>query len=102
MPPIGLLMGGVDFSDLFINMSSIQYESLDAAREAGAPVIAYGLFINNVIAFLIVAFAVFLLVKGMNNMRKRLEKEQEAAPPPGPTPDQALLAEIRDLLKTGR
>ncbi|GJL93795.1 MAG: large-conductance mechanosensitive channel [Hyphococcus sp.] len=97
MPPIGKLMGGVDFSDLFINLTDIQYESLAAANEAGAPVIAYGSFINNVISFLIVAFAVFLLVKGINNLKK---KEEEApAAPPEPTKTEVLLEEIRDALK---
>ena len=98
MPPIGLALGGVDFSDLFINLTDIQYESLAAANEAGAPVIAYGSFINNIISFLIVAFAVFLLVKGINNMKK---KEEEApAAPPEPTKTEVLLEEIRDALKT--
>lgn len=96
MPPIGLLLGGVDFSDLFISLKGGAYASLAAAKEAGAPVIAYGQFINNVISFIVVAWAVFLLVKAMNNFKKK----QEAAPPPppGPTKDQALLTEIRDLL----
>jgi large conductance mechanosensitive channel len=96
MPPIGKLMGNVDFSDLFINLGEVQHESLAAAREAGTPVIAYGQFLNNVISFLIVAWAVFLLVKAMNSFKKK----QEAAPaaPPAPTKDQVLLTEIRDLL----
>ena len=66
MPPIGLVMGKVDFSDLFINLSSQDYPSLTAARAAGAPVIAYGSFINAVINFVIIAFAIFLVIKGMN------------------------------------
>ncbi|MDZ7628156.1 MAG: large conductance mechanosensitive channel protein MscL [Parvularculaceae bacterium] len=95
MPPIGLLLGGVDFSDLFVPLKGGSYASLAAAQEAGAPVIAYGQFINNVISFIVVAWAVFLLVKAMN----KFKKNQEAAPPPpGPTKDQALLTEIRDLL----
>lgn len=98
MPPIGLALGGVDFSNLFYNLTDIQYESLAAANEAGAPVIAYGSFINNVISFVIVAFAVFLLVKGINNLKK---KEEEApAAPPEPTKSEVLLEEIRDALKT--
>ena len=76
MPPIGLAMGNVDFSDLFINLSGQDYPSLAAAREAGAPVIAYGAFINVVINFVIVALAIFIVVKGMN----RLRRKQEAAP----------------------
>lgn len=97
MPPIGLLMGGVDFSDLFINMSDIQYDSLAAAKEAGAPVIAYGSFINNVIAFLIVAFAVFLLIKGINSLKKK--EEEKPAEPATPPRQEVLLEEIRDALK---
>ncbi len=101
MPPIGLALGGVDFSDLFINLSNVQYQSLAAAKEAGAPVIAYGSFINNVIAFLVVAWAVFLLVKGMNRLQKKAEAEPKAAPTPvEPPKEQVLLAEIRDLLKS--
>lgn len=100
MPPIGLALGGVDFSDLFINLTDIQYDSLAAANEAGAPVIAYGSFINNVISFLIVAFAVFLLVKGINSLKRKQEEEPAAAPEP--PKEQVLLEEIRDLLKQQR
>jgi large conductance mechanosensitive channel len=97
MPPIGLVMGNVDFSDLFINLSDQDYTSLAAAREAGAPVIAYGAFINVVINFVIIAFAIFLVVKGMN----RLRRKQEAAPEETPVPprQETLLEEIRDILK---
>lgn len=106
MPPIGWLTGGVDFSDLYFNLKSVTgdspaYESLDAAREAGEPVIAYGLFINNVIAFLIVAWAVFLLVKGMNNLQRKADSEEPAPEEPvAPAKEVLLLEEIRDLLKT--
>lgn len=97
MPPVGLLMGGVDFSDLFINLGEGAYDSLEAAQEAGAPVIAYGSFINNVISFLIVAWAVFMLVKAMNTLKR---KEEEApAEPPAPPKSEVLLEEIRDALK---
>ena len=97
MPPIGLIMGNIDFSNLFINMSGQEYPSLAAARAAGAPVIAYGAFINVVINFIIVAFAIFLVVKGMNQLRRK----QEAAPEETPVPprQETLLEEIRDLLK---
>jgi large conductance mechanosensitive channel len=97
MPPIGLIMGNVDFSDLFINLSGQDYPSLAAARAAGAPVIAYGTFINAVINFLIVAFAIFLVIKGMNQLRRK----QEAAPAETPAPprQEVLLEEIRDILK---
>jgi large conductance mechanosensitive channel len=97
MPPIGLVMGNVDFSDLFINLSGQEHASLAAARDAGAPVIAYGAFINVVINFVIVAFAIFIVIKGMN----RLRRKQEAAPEETPAPprQETLLEEIRDLLK---
>lgn len=70
MPPLGRLVGEVDFSDLFINLSGEEYESLAAAKEAGAATINYGLFVNQVISFLIVAFVVFLLVKKVNRLRR--------------------------------
>jgi large conductance mechanosensitive channel len=69
MPPIGLALGGVDFSNLFITLSSGSYATLAEAREAGAATINYGLFLNNVITFLIVAFAVYLVVRAYNRMR---------------------------------
>jgi len=80
MPPIGLLIGGLDFSNLFISLSGAQYPSLAAAKEAGAPTINYGLFLNNVLNFLIVAFAVFLLVRQINRL-----KRETPVPPPAPT-----------------
>ena len=70
MPPIGLLLGKVDFSNLYVDLSGKGYPSFDAAKAAGAPTLAYGLFINTVIEFLIVALAIFLLVKGVNRLRK--------------------------------
>lgn len=80
MPPIGLLSGGMDFSNLFVNLSSGEYASLSAAQEAGAPTLNYGLFLNSVISFLIVSFAVFLLVKSYNRLR-----EEEESTPTAPT-----------------
>ena len=80
MPPIGLLLGGVDFTDLFLILKegaqAGPYATLVAAQEAGAVTISYGIFINSIISFLIVAFAVFLLIRSINNMKK----EEEAAP----------------------
>ena len=70
MPPIGLLLGGMDFKDLFIALDGKTYASLAAAKEAGAPVLAYGLFFNTIINFLIVAFAIFLLIKQVNRLKK--------------------------------
>ena len=81
MPPIGLLLGGVDFSDLFINLSDGDYASLAEAQEAGAATINLGVFINTILNFIIVAFAIFLLIRAIN----RLKKEEEAAPEPEPT-----------------
>ncbi len=84
MPPIGLLLGGVDFSDLFITLKegavAGPYATLASAQAAGAVTVSYGLFINAVISFLIVAFAVFLLIRGLNHM-----KREEEAPPADPT-----------------
>jgi large conductance mechanosensitive channel len=97
MPPIGVLMGNVDFSDLFINLSGQEYPSLAAARAAGAAVIAYGAFINTVINFIIVALVIFILVKAMNRLRK-----QAPAAPPAPPRQETLLEEIRDILKARR
>ena len=98
MPPIGLLMGGVDFGSLFINLGEGTYTTLALAEEAGAPVIKYGVFINTVLDFLIVAFAIFMVIKGMNAMKK---KEEEApAEPPKPSEEVVLLTEIRDSLRS--
>jgi large conductance mechanosensitive channel len=77
MPPIGLLLGKMDFSNLYINLSSTHYDSLKAAKEAGAATINYGVFIGVVIDFLIVAFAIFLIVRQVNRMKR---KEVEAPP----------------------
>ena len=99
MPPIGLLMGNVDFSNLFVNLTmGSDYASIAAAEAAGAPIIKYGMFINTVLDFAIVAFAIFLLIRALN----KLKKKQEAAPaaPPGPSGEEKLLREIRDLLKS--
>ena len=98
MPPIGLLLGKVDFANLFINLSDKPLASVAEAKAAGAPIIKYGLFFNTVLDFLIIAFAIFLVVKQVNLMRRQ---EQAAAPPPPPEPtkEEKLLTEIRDLLK---
>ena len=98
MPPIGWLLGKVDFSDLYINLSGDAYASLAAAKEAGAPVIGYGVFINTIIHFVIVAFAVFILIKWINRLRE-MAGEQIAAEAPPPSREEVLLTEIRDLLK---
>lgn len=75
MPPIGLLLGNVNFSDLYVNLSGQQYPSLAAATAAGAPVMRYGNFLNQIISFVVVAFAVFMIVKVINRLRR--EKVEE-------------------------
>ena len=90
MPPIGMLLGNVDFSDLAITLQ-------EASPEGAAVLLKYGAFINTVIDFVIIAFAIFLVVKGMNSMKK---KEEEApAAPPAPSKEEVLLTEIRDALR---
>jgi len=96
MPLIGKVTGGVSFTDLFVNLGDGEYSTLAAAKEAGAAVFAYGQFIQNIIDFLIIAFCVFLMIKGINKLKK--EEPAEPAAPAGPTQEE-LLAEIRDLLK---
>ena len=99
MPPIGQMLGNMDFSDLFIDLSGTGYETLAAAKEAGAATLNYGVFVNTAVNFTIVAFALFLVVKGMNTLKKRAEREQAAAPPPPPSAEVKLLEEIRDALR---
>lgn len=97
MPPIGLLLGGVDFADL-----QVVLRPDDPATEAvDAVAIQYGAFVNTIIQFLIIAFVVFLLVKGVNALRRKQAEEPQPSAPPAPTPSEALLTEIRDLLKAG-
>ncbi len=100
MPPIGAIMGNVDFSDLFLSLSAGEYPSLAQAKEAGAATLNYGLFINNVIQFLIVAFAVFLLVRQVNRMFRSAEAKGDA--PPQSSQEVKLLSKIRDLLAARR
>ncbi|MBS0563007.1 MAG: large conductance mechanosensitive channel protein MscL [Proteobacteria bacterium] len=98
-PIIGLVTGGIDFSNLFINLGSGEFASLKAARDAGAPVFAYGAFITAVINFLIIAFVVFLLVKMVNKVKDAaVKKEAAPAAPAGPSELDVLL-QIRDALK---
>jgi large conductance mechanosensitive channel len=98
MPPLGLLTGDMDFSDKFVDLSGGDYATLAEAQAASAATINYGLFINNVITFLIVAFAVFLLVRGINSLKRKQEEALAEAPPPAE--EVLLLREIRDALKT--
>lgn len=96
MPPIGKLLGGINFADFFINLSSQPYESLKAAQEAGAATINYGLFLNSLVNFVIISAAIFVIVKVANSFQK---KKEEPAPLPEPSNEERLLSEIRDLLK---
>ena len=82
MPPIGVVTGGVDFSSIFIPLNGEHYDSLAAARQAGAPTVNIGLFINNVISFLIVAFVLFMAIKAMNQLRRKQEADPASEPPP--------------------
>ncbi len=98
MPPIGLALGGVDFTGLFINLSGAAQPSLAAAKAAGAPTLNYGVFLQTIFDFIIVAFVIFMFVKQMNRF-KREAPAAPAPPPPGPTNEEKLLMEIRDALK---
>jgi large conductance mechanosensitive channel len=96
MPPIGVLLGGVDFSNLKITLRDAVLN--EAGEVANAAVtINYGMFINTIIDFIIIAFAIFMVIKAMNNLKKK--EEAVPAPPPGPTNEEKLLTEIRDLLR---
>jgi len=103
MPPIGYLLGGVDFSELFITVAegatAGPYATLAAAQEVGAVTINYGLFFNAVISFLIVAFAIFMVVRSFNKMKKEEEVVEEAPAAPEPSAEETLLTEIRDLMR---
>ena len=96
MPIIGKLTGGISFTDLFVTLGDGEFKTLAAAQEAGAAVLAYGQFIQNIIDFIIIAFCIFLMIKAVNKLKKKEEPAPEA--PAGPTQEE-LLAEIRDLLK---
>ena len=80
MPPIGLLLGGVDFSNLFISLKGVTYQSLAEAQAAGAPTLNYGVFLNNVINFLIIAFVIFIMIKQINKLQKPAKPAAPAAP----------------------
>ena len=103
MPIIGLVLSGIDFSNLFVvlnNPNNVPVPSVAAAKAAGVATLNYGLFINAVVKFTIIAFVLFLVVKGVN----RLRRQQAAVPaaPPAPTAEEKLLMEIRDALTTPR
>jgi len=94
MPPIGMILGKMDFSNLFLSLSGQQFATLAAAKAAGAPVIAFGTFINVIINFVIVALVVFIMIRQISRMQRKEEKKVEAKA----TKDQELLTEIRDAL----
>ena len=97
MPPLGLLLGGLDFKD----MTYVMKEAVMQGQEIIVPAVSinYGMFIQNIIDFLIIAFAIFMAIKGMNSLKREEEVAEEVAAPPVPTKEEELLAEIRDLLK---
>lgn len=97
MPPIGLLLGKVDFSNLFLNLSGTPAASLAEAKAKGLATLNYGVFLNTTIEFLIIAFAIFVVVKQINKLKR--EAPPAPAAPPEPTNEEKLLAEIRDLLR---
>ena len=97
MPPIGLLLGGADFKNLFINLGSGQFPTLAAAKAAGAPTLNYGNFLQTVVDFLLVVWIVFLMVRTINRLHRREEEAPTA--PPAPAEEVVLLREIRDALR---
>lgn len=99
MPLIGKATGGIDFTNLFVSLDGNHYATLKAAQDAGAAVLAYGSFIQNTIDFLIIAFCVFLMLKGMMKLVRKKEEAPEPAAPAEPSAEEKLLTEIRDLLK---
>lgn len=98
MPPIGLMIGGMDFKDLHLVLKEASVN--DAGEEIAAVTMNYGMFIQNVVDFVIVAFVIFLVIKGINKMNRKKEAAPAPPPaPPAPTASEKLLEEIRDLLK---
>lgn len=97
MPPIGLALGGANFTDLFVNLGPGSYASLAEAKAAGAPTLNYGNFLQNVVDFLLVALALFLIIRVINRLRRR--REEAPAAPAAPPEDVVLLREIRDSLQ---
>ena len=103
MPPIGLLLGGINFNNLFLALDGKDYATVAAAKAAGAATLNYGVFIQSMVDFTIIAFAIFVVIKLMNRLRRQDEARAEAAPAPAPEPTPSeeilLLREIRDSLK---
>lgn len=99
LPPVGKMLGGVDFKQLFVNLGDVAYATLAEAQEAGAPVLTYGNFLQNIFDFLIIAFVIFMMVRAINKAKKK--EEEKPAEPPKPSDEVVLLREIRDGLKSG-
>jgi len=99
-PVIGVATGGIDFSNLFVNLGDGDYATLAAAQEAGAPTINYGLFLNAVISFLIVSVVLFIIIKNINRLKKMANEPKEPEAEPGPSDEVKLLTDIRDALRT--
>lgn len=99
MPPIGLMLGGINFNNLFFALNGKEYATVAAAKEAGVATLNYGVFIQSMVDFTIIAFAIFMVIKLMNKLRRQDEAKAEAAPEPAPSEEVLLLREIRDSLK---
>lgn len=99
MPPIGLILSGINFKDLYLPLNGKSYGTLAEAQKDGAAILSYGNFINTIIEFVIVSACVFALVKAINVLRRKQEAAAAASSAPAPTKSEELLAEIRDLLK---
>lgn len=97
MPLVGMVTGGVNFNDMFVNLSDEKASSLAEATEKGIAVFAYGAFIQSIIDFLIIAICIFLMIKAMNKLKKKRAAELEATPEP--SAEEKLLTEIRDIIK---
>lgn len=100
MPPLGRLMGGVDFKGFFFGLAETSYATLAEAEAAGAPVLKYGVFVQTVIDFLIVAFAIFMMIRTLNRLKRK--EDAQPAPPAAPPKQEVLLEEIRDLMKANQ
>lgn len=100
MPPLGLLLGGINFNNLFFTLGDGDFPTLAAAREAGVATLNYGVFIQTMVDFTIITFAIFMVIKLMNRLRRQNEeKAAESAPEPVPSEEVLLLREIRDSLR---
>lgn len=98
MPPVGLLLGGVKFTDLKFELKPAVLDAAGAIKTAAVS-INYGNFVQTTVDFLIIAFAIFMMIKGMNSLKRKQEAPEEAPAPPAPTKEEVLLTEIRDILK---